>query len=157
MHLAMSGTRNNGISTGAATRSLWRRVQKYPKVPRYCFFCGGVYFLARTRVGTAAARCVSVWILGGPRPSGPGRAKFFQFIPVFIGFRYSLVLKNQVPVVIYGIHGAWIHSTPYVPVPQILDLPDLPDLPGTVNLGSIPNLRSTSNLLVSSDREVPLY
>eukprot|EP01050_Picozoa_sp_SAG11_P051292 SAG11_NODE_29074_length_314_cov_8.539535_1_plen_45_part_01 len=33
------------------------------------------------------------------------------------GFRYSLVLKNQVPVVIYGIHGAWIYSTPYVPVP----------------------------------------
>eukprot|EP01050_Picozoa_sp_SAG11_P045634 SAG11_NODE_22867_length_398_cov_23.929766_1_plen_30_part_10 len=30
------------------------------------------------------------------------------------------MLKNQVPVVIYGIHGAWIYSTPYVPVPQIL-------------------------------------
>ena len=82
MHLAMSGARNSGISTGAATRRLWRRVQKYPKVPRYCFFCEGVYFLARTRVGTAAARCVSVWIVGGSGPSGPGRAKFFQFIPV---------------------------------------------------------------------------
>lgn len=83
MHLTLSGTRNSGISTGAATRRLWRRVQKYPKVPRYCFFCEGVYFLARTRVGTAAARCVSVWIVGGSGRSGPGRAKFFQFIPVF--------------------------------------------------------------------------
>ena len=71
-------------------------------------------------------------------------SSLYQF---YIGFRYSLVLKNQVPVVIYGIHGAWIYSTPYVPVPQILDLPDLPDLPGRVNLGSIPNLRSTGNLL----------
>ena len=139
MHLTLSGTRNSGISTGAATRRLWRRVQKCPKVPRYCFFCEGVYFLARTRVGTAAARCVSVWIVGGRNCSS-----LYQF---YIGFRYSLVLKNQVPVVIYGIHGAWIYSTPYVPVPQILDLPDLPDLPGRVNLGSIPNLRSTGNLL----------
>ena len=147
MHLAMSGTRNSGISTGAATRRLWRRVQKCPKVPRYCFFCEGVYFLARTRVGTAAARCVCVWIVGGSGPSGPGRAIFSSLYQFYIGFRYSLVLKNQVPVVIYGIHGAWIYTTPYVPVPQILDLPDLPDLPGTVNLGSIPNLRSTGNLL----------
>ena len=157
MHLTLSGTRNSGISTGAATRRLWRRVQKYPKVPRYCFFCEGVYFLARTRVGTAAARCVCVWIVGGSGPSGPGRAKFFQFIPVLHRVSVLSGAQNQVPVVIYGIHGAWIYSTPYVPVPQILDLPDLPDLPGTVNLGSIPNLRSTSNLLVSSDREVPLY
>ena len=78
---------------------------------------------------------------------GPDGRKFSSLYQFCIGFRYSLVLKNQVPVVIYGIHGAWIYSTPYVPVPQILDLPDLPDLPGTVNLGSIPNLRSTGNLL----------
>eukprot|EP01050_Picozoa_sp_SAG11_P006405 SAG11_NODE_495_length_8943_cov_274.008028_3_plen_102_part_00 len=93
----------------------------------------------------------------GPGRLGPDGRNFSNLYQFCIGFRYSLVLKNQVPVVIYGIHGAWIYSTPYVPVPQILDLPDLPDLPGTVNLGSIPNLRSTSNLLVSSDREVPLY
>eukprot|EP01050_Picozoa_sp_SAG11_P049468 SAG11_NODE_27047_length_337_cov_2.058824_1_plen_106_part_10 len=84
MHLAMSGTRNSGISTGAATRRLWRRVQKYPRVPRYCFFCEGVYiFSAYPGPGRYVGSSVCFgWIVGGSGPSGPGWSKFFQFIPV---------------------------------------------------------------------------
>ena len=114
---------------------------------RIPLFFARAYFFSAYPGEYGGSSVFSVWIVGASGPSGPGRSKFFQFIPVL---NIKLVLsgtQNQVPVVIYGIHSAWISSTPYVPVPQILDLPDLPDLPGTVNLGSIPNLRSTSNLL----------
>ena len=35
IHLAMSGARNSGISTGRLLEGCGARVQKYPKVPRY--------------------------------------------------------------------------------------------------------------------------
>ena len=106
------------------------------KVPRYhgtAFLRGRVFFVRGTAsVGRYGGSSVFfVWIVGGSGALGPDGRNFSSLYQFCIGFRYSLVLKNQVPVVIYGIHGAWIHSTPYVPVPQILDLPDLPDLPGT--------------------------
>ena len=115
------------------------------KVPRYgrTAFCEGVCFSAYPRAGRYGGSSVffggSQYQQARPGRLGPDGRNFSSLYQFFIGIRYSLVLKNQVPVVIYGIHGAWIYSTPYVPVPQILDLPDLPDLSGTVNLGSVPN------------------
>ena len=72
---------------------MWGARTKVPKSTQVLLFCEGVYFLARTRVGTAAARCVCVWIVGGSGRSGPGRAKFFQFIPVL--HRVSVLSGTQ--------------------------------------------------------------
>ena len=97
-------------------------------------FCEGVYIFVRGTASVGRYGGSSVlfgWIVGASGPLGPDGRNFSSLNHFFIKIRYFLVLKNQVPVVIYGIHGAWIYSTPYVPVPQILDLPDLPDLPGT--------------------------
>eukprot|EP01050_Picozoa_sp_SAG11_P006637 SAG11_NODE_522_length_8776_cov_6.087242_10_plen_91_part_00 len=47
---------------------------------------------------------------------------FYQFIPVFIKKSVLSGTENQVPVVIYGIHGAWMCTTPYRSVPRILKI-----------------------------------
>ena len=128
----------SGSTTGLCGQCCLGAPMKYPGT---AFLRGRVFFWTGTAsVGRYGGHLgIFAWILGGSGPLGPDGRNFSSLYQFFIGFRYSLVLKNQVPVVIYGIHGAWIYSTPYVPVPQILDLPDLPDLSGTVNLGSVPN------------------
>ena len=81
--LAMSGTRNSGISTGAATRRLWRRVQKYPKSTQVLLFLRGRIFFSAYPGRYGGSSVFFVWIVGGSGPSGPRRSKLFQFIAVF--------------------------------------------------------------------------
>ena len=89
------------------------------------------------------------WIVGASRPSGPGRAKFFQFIPVFriksvlsgtqksstgSNLRYTRCLDLQYPVRTGTPDPRFTRFTGFTWYGKILQ---------------IPNLRSTSNLLVT--------
>ena len=80
----MSGARNSGISTGRLLEGCGGAL----KVPRYhgtAFLRGRVFFVRGTAsVGRYGGSSVFFgWIVGASGPSGPERAKFFQFIPVF--------------------------------------------------------------------------
>ena len=55
------------------------------KVPRYCFFARAYIFAGGSAYPGRYGGQLGIfgWVAGGSGPSGPGRAKFFQFIPVF--------------------------------------------------------------------------
>ena len=85
IHLAMSGARNSGISTGRLLEGCGARVQKYPKVPKrtqVLIFCEGVCFSAYLG-GQGGSSVFFVWIVGASGPLGPDGRNFsslYQFL-----------------------------------------------------------------------------
>ena len=85
IHLAMSGARNSGISTGRLLEGCGARVQKYPKVAKstqVLIFCEGACFSAYLG-GYGGSSVFFVWIVGGSGPLGPDGRNFsslYQFL-----------------------------------------------------------------------------